>query len=220
MSEAVSFRVNVDPGPQPRHKFRALVPARDAIRDIYDRVAAELGDAADDDEEEFFRRFRAYLVKATKAAAYLSSETESKVDGYKRAIVNAWRACRKPPFDGPIELTVTAFTPRPKSRIKKRSENLREYDVRAPAGSGSGDWDNFGKAVSDALNCEAWKDDCQVAVGIVRKLMCDAREEPHVAIVIRPLDPTEIDDAGALEHFTAFGTIAREIRENEERKPF
>lgn len=35
------------------------------------------------------------------------------------------------------------------------------------------DWDNLGKAVSDALNGVIWVDDSQVVIGRVQKIKCD-----------------------------------------------
>ncbi|AVX21616.1 Holliday junction resolvase RusA (prophage-encoded endonuclease) [Carboxydocella sporoproducens DSM 16521] len=41
----------------------------------------------------------------------------------------------------------------------------------------AGDWDNYGKAITDALNKVAYKDDRQIVDGRVIKRLCDKGEE-------------------------------------------
>ncbi|GAW28973.1 RusA family crossover junction endodeoxyribonuclease [Carboxydocella sp. ULO1] len=44
----------------------------------------------------------------------------------------------------------------------------------------AGDWDNYGKAITDALNKVAYKDDRQIVDGRVIKRLCDKGEERAV----------------------------------------
>ncbi|AVX31822.1 Holliday junction resolvase RusA (prophage-encoded endonuclease) [Carboxydocella thermautotrophica] len=44
----------------------------------------------------------------------------------------------------------------------------------------TGDWDNYGKAITDALNKVAYKDDRQIVDGRVIKRLCDKGEERAV----------------------------------------
>lgn len=52
-----------------------------------------------------------------------------------------------------------------------------------------GDWDNFGKNVSDALNGVAYRDDAQVVVGVVVKGLDPARPRTVVRVVYGVAEP-------------------------------
>lgn len=94
------------------------------------------------------------------------------------------------PIDGPLSLAVVAVFPRPKSHYRK-SGDLRPdapmWYASAP------DWDNVGKFVSDSLNGIFWKDDRQIAVGMVYAIYGSA---PGTAVLIRR--PGEVDLDAAL----------------------
>jgi Holliday junction resolvase RusA-like endonuclease len=94
--------------------------------------------------------------------------TPAKTVAYEREIAEAARAAwvGRDLIEGPVYIIVNAFFPIPASWPKrKRSE--------AAAGAlwhiGKPDWDNIGKAVSDALNGVIWADDSQVAFAKVTK---------------------------------------------------
>ena len=72
------------------------------------------------------------------------------------------------PWEGAIELTVTAYLPIPASwSARKRFAAATQTFIR-PSGRNY-DWDNLGKLVSDALNGIAYKDDCQIVRAVVTK---------------------------------------------------
>lgn len=59
----------------------------------------------------------------------------------------------------------------------------------APFRWGSGDWDNYGKTIGDALNRIAYADDCQIVDGRVRKLPPD-EQGPRIEIRLEQLSPS------------------------------
>ena len=84
-----------------------------------------------------------------------------------------------PPLAGPIVLRITFVMPRPSSKIWKAKPMPREpYTVH------KNDWDNLGKAVCDALNKIAWRDDGQIYKATVERWVASGDEQPHVAVEI------------------------------------
>lgn len=73
------------------------------------------------------------------------------------------------PCDGRMRLEVTCYLP----------------------GAARGDWDNFGKLISDALNGAAWRDDRQVAEAHIRVQLFapDPRTEIRVWLLEEPRAP-------------------------------
>ncbi|GIV52090.1 MAG: hypothetical protein KatS3mg038_2611 [Candidatus Kapaibacterium sp.] len=86
-------------------------------------------------------------------------------------------------LDGPIELRVSAYFPRPKRLLSKRAA-----PGRLPFVVNKCDWDNLGKAVSDALTHYAWRDDGQIVRALVERYYCALDEPPHVRISWRDLN--------------------------------
>ncbi len=69
--------------------------------------------------------------------------------------------------EGPVEITISAFYPIPKSARKSIQAQMRD-NVLLPMVKP--DWDNVGKIICDALNGVAWHDDAQVTRATVRKV--------------------------------------------------
>lgn len=70
----------------------------------------------------------------------------------------------RPPLEGPIEVTVGAFWPYPKSMSqKKRSVYGSQFFTSRP------DADNVGKLLGDALNNIVWRDDAQICALLITK---------------------------------------------------
>jgi len=70
----------------------------------------------------------------------------------------------RPPFDGPLDVSVSAYWPWPKSVSQKRRKQYGAiYVVSRP------DADNVAKLLGDALNNIVWRDDAQIALLTVRK---------------------------------------------------
>lgn len=87
----------------------------------------------------------------------------------------------RPPFEGPIDLRMTAYFPVPAGWPKaKRAAAFsgRLFHTSKPDGS------NIQKLLEDAFNSGVWKDDCQVARWGGQKLYSDT---PRLVVEVRPL---------------------------------
>lgn len=82
------------------------------------------------------------------------------------------------PLDGPIKMELVFCFPRPKSKIWKRKPMPREWKTSRP------DIDNLFKAVTDALNGIAYKDDRQIVELHVKKYICSGDEKPHTEVIV------------------------------------
>ncbi len=102
--------------------------------------------------------------------------TDTKTRAYKQEIkaLFAPHMKGKKPYTGAIELYLDFFMPIPKSWSKKKKANPPDHISRP-------DLDNLVKAVKDALNGLAWKDDSQVIYLRSEKLYSD---EPGISISI------------------------------------
>ena len=109
--------------------------------------------------------------------------TPAKTVAYEREIAQAARAAweGRDLLDGPVYIIINAFFPIPASWPKRRRQ---EAASGALWHTSKPDWDNIGKAVSDALNGIVWGDDCQVAFAKVTK---HYGVEPRLEIYIEPL---------------------------------
>lgn len=116
--------------------------------------------------------------KSAIPVPYLPAKHE--VHAWKDAVRLTFKSeMNRPPFDqGALSLSLGFVLGRPDSRIKKRSDNAREWHDRRP------DVDNLAKAVMDALKGIAWKDDAQVCQLSVGKVMANATELPGVWITV------------------------------------
>ena len=76
----------------------------------------------------------------------------------------------KKPLEGPVYLKVILRLPRPKKHFRtgKFSNDLREDAPKWH--TKRGDWDNYGKFISDALNGVFWKDDSQISMVEIQKV--------------------------------------------------
>jgi len=92
--------------------------------------------------------------------------------------VRAWRDCihlvaqrhsPKVPWDGPVWVRLEFNFSRPKSHYKKDGTLSAEGRRRPCPMGGVGDWDNLGKAVTDAIEGTFWHNDNQVVSCDVRK---------------------------------------------------
>jgi Holliday junction resolvase RusA-like endonuclease len=97
----------------------------------------------------------------------------------------------RPPFEGPLEVTVAAYWPWPKSMsAKKRRMYGSQYFTSRP------DADNVMKLLGDALNGIVWRDDAQIVIQTVSKSyslrpetvirVTALMEEPHKAMEPAP----------------------------------
>jgi Holliday junction resolvase RusA-like endonuclease len=101
---------------------------------------------------------------------------EHPVHGFKKAIRTEFGA--KAPLSGPVFLDVTAWFSRPKSEIRKIKPMPAYPHAKKP------DADNILKAIMDALNGYAWKDDAQVYSVRIDKFVSDGTQGGQVEILI------------------------------------
>ena len=149
--------------------------------------------------------------KTKSGREFANLRTPRKTMNYEARIASAWDQTVgvRPLIEGPVELDVLAVFSMPESRASRirgaintisrltkggadaRSDAYRERaeTIRVLSEKVSKpDWDNIGKAVCDALNGVAWKDDAQVIDARVRKRYADDEdgdEAPYLRVVVR-----------------------------------
>ena len=104
--------------------------------------------------------------------------TPKKTKDYEREIATAYRTQCSGMFSGAVAIEIHAYYEIPKSASRKRVLDMvsdRERPTKKPDG------DNIAKAVCDALNGIAYKDDSQVVDLTVRKYYS---KFPHVQVFI------------------------------------
>ncbi len=72
---------------------------------------------------------------------------------------------------GPLDIRLTFIMSRPNSKRWVRKPMVREWDARH-----NGDWDNLSKAVCDALEGVAYKNDQQIVAGTFKKILAAGHE--------------------------------------------
>ena len=97
--------------------------------------------------------------------------TPEKTRSYESAV--AWAAAQamvgNPMMVGPVAIRVEAFFVKPKSWSKKKAAATTLH-------TGKPDWDNIGKALSDACNGIVYADDSQIAEASITKRYGDRAE--------------------------------------------
>ncbi|WHQ72551.1 RusA family crossover junction endodeoxyribonuclease [Methylorubrum extorquens] len=129
-------------------------------------------------------RHRAQLVQRAGQKPRIHSHPDQKTEIYEGALrVAAGLAMRgRPLLTGPLDCTIFAFFPIPKSWSKAKREAAIAHSLRPGV---KPDWDNIAK-VTDALNTVVWADDAAVVDGLVRKFYAT---KPELVIVVKSLDP-------------------------------
>jgi Holliday junction resolvase RusA-like endonuclease len=85
--------------------------------------------------------------------------TPAKSIEYRQRIQAAWMLAGRATFDGqPITVCAYVYIPRPKSHHTSKGELRPRFKQAIPPG----DTDNYAKAIADALNGLAYKDDTQI----------------------------------------------------------
>jgi Holliday junction resolvase RusA-like endonuclease len=126
-------------------------------------------------------------VVATGGRTFAQNYTPTKhpVNAFKAATQMAWRIEQRDhePLSGPVEMHIAFYLPRPQAKVWK-TKPMPECPH-----AGKPDVDNLIKAVTDALNGIAWRDDSQIARLTATKLVCSGTGAPRVAIAIRQWQP-------------------------------
>lgn len=110
--------------------------------------------------------------------------TDAETRNYESSIraIAVEKMAGRPPFEGPISFSLRVRLPVPKSMSKRQRARVLAGEE---AYFGSGDWDNYGKSVSDAFNGIVWGDDKQITRAFVEKVAAeipglDVRVEAHM----------------------------------------
>jgi Holliday junction resolvase RusA-like endonuclease len=119
-------------------------------------------------------------------------------EGWKSAIAIAAKPfIPATPLEGPIQVNISFYFPRPKAHFRKNGELKPE----SPAWhTGRPDRDNLDKAVLDALTTLGiWKDDGQVCAGMPLKLYAPPGHPSGATIKVTPIaDLLTLDGNGAI----------------------
>ena len=117
----------------------------------------------------------ARMGKFTKT--YSPAETVNFENWVKLCFQQAMRAngFEMIPAGVPIAVSIISRFSWPQSMSQKKRQ-VTPYVTKKP------DWDNIGKAISDALNGIAYHDDSQIADGSVKKVYCDTNPRIEVTI--------------------------------------
>lgn len=116
--------------------------------------------------------------RAVKQGGRMNIYTPQKTKDYERGIAIAYRTQCNGMFSGAVQVEIHAYYEIPKSASRKRALDMvsdKERPTKKPDG------DNIAKAVCDALNGLAYKDDSQVVDLTVRKYYS---KFPHVQVFI------------------------------------
>lgn len=107
--------------------------------------------------------------------------TPAKTKEYEKAVQWSYMTqCQGAMFpDVSLMVMIDAYYPIPKSATKKKHERMQDGLIRPKV---KPDLDNVAKAVCDALNGQAYRDDAQIAALYVRKWY---DEKPRVEVQIR-----------------------------------
>ena len=118
--------------------------------------------------------------RVTKFGAY----TPTKTVNYE-TLVKEMFAIKYPdhkPYEGQIEIIVTAYFGIPVSRSNKIKELMAEGDIKPCK---KPDCDNILKIVSDALNSMAYEDDKQIVTAHIAKYYTDVNPRVEIQVMER-----------------------------------
>lgn len=120
--------------------------------------------------------------RAVRVGASIRIVDPPKSRAYKKAVAMIAKVAMagKPPMEGPVRLRITAYRRCPKGDERKREPYREGPWYTLP------DWDNLGKAISDALNGICYADDGQVCDGAVVKRTAAQGEPARVEVEVSP----------------------------------
>lgn len=112
------------------------------------------------------------------------TSAKDPVQAFKATIrLSAREAYSGPPLDQPLSMRLVFVMPRP-DKLRWKSRPM----PRVPFCNKNKDWDNLGKAVSDALNELIYVDDGLLWKVEIEKWFASGDEQPHVAVTITPTE--------------------------------
>ncbi len=169
LMRSVTFTARGTPKPQPRPKFRTTLPSAQRLEAIGLEAVSE---ASGGDPWKIFRR---KLVSETRSTAY----DPGSADAWRKAVADAWVATGEKPLTGPLSISIELL-------LGRKASKVSEWDTRN--GSPGGDWDNFAKAICDALNGLAYEDDSLIVLAVVTQTT-GPRDKGIARITIAELRP-------------------------------
>ena len=121
-----------------------------------------------------------------KTGGVVTSSSSKPVRNWRERIYVEAQVVKPPsPWEGPVSMTAIFVFSRPAGHYRKNGELSAEGRRRPKPMGGVGDWDNLGKAVSDALEGLFFGKDSQLAPVLVDKVYCGREQQPGVHITIR-----------------------------------
>lgn len=117
--------------------------------------------------------------RATVVGGHARIYTPRTTETYEKKIRDAWvKAHGDKPMEGQLLARIFYGFPIPKSTPKKKIPDMLARIIRPTV---KPDLDNLDKAVMDALNKVAYKDDSQIVAKVSKKHYA---EVPHVTVII------------------------------------
>lgn len=111
----------------------------------------------------------------SKYGTYTPKKTKSFEDHVKISAVSQMKEMRAKPIEGAIAAHI-------KFIIKRKKSVKRKYATVKP------DLDNMIKAIMDALNGVAYKDDCQVVQLMAEKVYTETSDSGRITVELRGLE--------------------------------
>ncbi|WP_085545990.1 RusA family crossover junction endodeoxyribonuclease [Burkholderia pseudomallei] len=146
-------------------------------------------------------RHRSRIAHDDLAREYVQTYPDRKTVKYEKSVaIEAKIAMRgRPPVDGAVCLVVRAFYPIPSSWPQWRK---REARIGLLAPRVKPDWDNIGKACSDAMNGVVYRDDVAIVTAcVLKRYSLDPRVE--IAVYAFEHNPdaraADVDPLGLIE---------------------
>ncbi len=119
------------------------------------------------------------VAKARPRVTKFGTYTPQKTKDYEQLVQWSYKnKCKGQAIEGPIKITITFFMYIPKNTSKVRTKRKIAREILPTK---KPDWDNMAKAVTDALNGLAYKDDNQIVEAHIYKFYS---EEPRAEIII------------------------------------
>lgn len=117
-------------------------------------------------------------ARVTRHGTYTPAETVGYEESIVAAALEAMEGREPIPRDTPVEMEIHAWFRMAPSWSKKKKDALRLKRVTQKP-----DWDNIGKAVSDALSGVCYIDDAQVDARVIRRWVPDT-VDPHTNVLV------------------------------------
>ena len=124
-------------------------------------------------------RARTFYHRQARRIVSMTPHKTAAFEGYIRALF-AQKYPDHVPLEGPVEMDVLIYFPIPKSASKAKARDMRWQRILPTKRP---DCTNVLKAVEDALNGLAYRDDAQIVMETVIKQYDD---QPRIEVKVRP----------------------------------